>query len=124
MRGENILVILFSDDDFVISLEELGAYLLDCVGVEALYSMREKGELEENITYMFRAMLVLHQHRFDMYSKQRKEKMGEENQTYLDSDYFKLQTMYFVNNVGECDVRDRTKAYLIVDFNNSTCRMG
>ena len=124
MKAKQILIIDFHDNDFQSTLKQLGTYLIDYVGVEALHSMKSRGELHENLSNMFRALLTLHQHRFDLYKRWgKKGEIIDRNLEYMCRDYFNLKHIKFKYKLSPRDLLDNNGERLIVDFENKTCRV-
>jgi len=113
-----IFVFKFGDNDFHKTLKNLGEYLLSTVGYEVLEHIYRNNEMEVLET-MFRAQLVLSQHRLDMYIDWgSKEKLMDSNKFYNESDYFSIEKSDLEFKYSYEDECDNSES-LVVDFYNN-----
>lgn len=108
--------IRFGDNDFHRPLYALGEFLLKNLTVKILQEMENRGELQSILTDMFRSFVVLHSHRYDMYTDwYGKGQILERNEKYLNDDDYKLDNITFIEVYPE---QQSDGGNLLVDFTN------
>lgn len=98
MNNDRFLIIHFGDNDFGYTLNALGEYILserfrgDKSSLDVLSSFDSTRDLAKIATTIFRNLLCINQHRFDLHGQYQNDynSIVKQNKNYMDSDYFVL----------------------------------